>query len=190
VDVHDLMVRVSFKSRVLMEQQQPGSGATGFTWAQLSPVTGKRMQALREPLLRALLFSRAAPLPALLQADAAFQRGFEARGPQDGERRSLRDLGLTRRPFKHPLSFLIHPESSGGLPPLVRSYVYRRFGEVLTGADQSPEFAHLSAADRRAILEILKATKPDFAKALAQDAHPGAAARPAGWGARAAHSPD
>jgi hypothetical protein len=180
VNVHDLMVRASFKSRVLMEQQQPGSGATGLTWEQLSPVTGRRMQALLEPLVRALLFSRAAPLPAPVEGDAAFQRGFEARGPRDGEGRSLRDLDLKTRLFKHPLSFLIYSESFDGLPPLVRSYVYRRLGEVLTGADQSPDFAHLSAADRQAIVEILKATKPDFVKALAQDGHPGAMLRPGG----------
>ncbi|HUE16779.1 MAG TPA: hypothetical protein VMR25_21565 [Planctomycetaceae bacterium] len=36
-------------------------------------------------------------------------------------------------------------------------------GEILSGADTSPEFARLSAADRRAIVEILKETKPGLA---------------------------
>jgi len=31
---------------------------------------------------------------------------------------------------------------------------------VLSGKDQSPKFAHLSGGDRRAILEILRDTKP------------------------------
>ena len=38
--------------------------------------------------------------------------------------------------------------------------------EILRGDDASERFAHLSAADRAAILEILVATKPDFAGAL------------------------
>jgi hypothetical protein len=37
--------------------------------------------------------------------------------------------------------------------------------EVLSGFDQSREFTHLSASDRRAILEILRDTKPDLAAA-------------------------
>ena len=34
--------------------------------------------------------------------------------------------------------------------------------EVLTGADKSTAFEHLTTADRTAILEILGDTKPDF----------------------------
>jgi hypothetical protein len=33
---------------------------------------------------------------------------------------------------------------------------------VLSSQDQSPSFAHLSAADRTAILEILRDTLPDL----------------------------
>jgi hypothetical protein len=33
----------------------------------------------------------------------------------------------------------------------------------LSGTDQGPAFAHLSASDREAILAILQDTKPDFA---------------------------
>jgi hypothetical protein len=43
--------------------------------------------------------------------------------------------------------------------------VYARLRAVLTGADQSDDFADLSAEDRRAILEILMDTKPDFSGA-------------------------
>ena len=37
-----------------------------------------------------------------------------------------------------------------------------RFREVLTGTDKSPDFAHLTGEDRKAILEILHDTKTDF----------------------------
>jgi hypothetical protein len=49
---------------------------------------------------------------------------------------------------------------------VIKDYVYRRFREILTGEDKTKEFAHLSAADRQAILEILKETKPAFASVL------------------------
>lgn len=45
---------------------------------------------------------------------------------------------------------------------------YQKLHEVLTGKDQSKDYAHLTAADRKAILEILQATRkglPDFFQA-------------------------
>jgi hypothetical protein len=42
---------------------------------------------------------------------------------------------------------------------MVRDRVYRRLWEVLSGDGEQPKFAHLSQEDRRAIFEILLATK-------------------------------
>jgi hypothetical protein len=47
-----------------------------------------------------------------------------------------------------------------GLPGPAKEYVYRRLWEVLSGKDRSPELADLTMADRRAIVDILRATKP------------------------------
>jgi hypothetical protein len=52
------------------------------------------------------------------------------------------------------------------LPALVKQYVYQRMIEVLNGTDHTQDFNHLSAGDRKAILEILTDTKPDFAQEL------------------------
>lgn len=38
----------------------------------------------------------------------------------------------------------------------------RSLREVLTGKESGPDFTHLSAEDRRAILEILRDTKADL----------------------------
>jgi hypothetical protein len=53
-----------------------------------------------------------------------------------------------------------HTESFDALPEPAKGYVYHRLLQALSGQDQSPDFARLSTADRRAILEILLATKP------------------------------
>ena len=74
--------------------------------------------------------------------------------------RSLRDFDLKTRIFKYPCSYLIYNEAFDSLPVQAREYVYHRLFEVLTGRDQSPAFARLSGDTRRAILEILLATKP------------------------------
>jgi hypothetical protein len=87
------------------------------------------------------------------------------RGPRDGGGRSLREFDLRRRLFTYPCSYLIYSAAFDGLPGPVKDYVLQRLWDVLTGKDTSPEFAHLSAADRQAIREILLATKsnlPDY----------------------------
>jgi hypothetical protein len=115
-----------------------------------------------ERLLQAMLFSGAVPLTAPIQGTSSFATEFSARGPQDTSGRSLRDFDLKTRLFRYPLSYLIYSKAFDGLPQPVKTYVYQRLREVLNGADKSPAFAHLSAADRKAILEILTETKPDF----------------------------
>jgi hypothetical protein len=42
----------------------------------------------------------------------------------------------------------------------VKTYVLAKIHGVLTGKDESKAFSHLSAEDRKAILEILSETKP------------------------------
>ena len=64
--------------------------------------------------------------------------------------------------FKYPCSYLIYSPSFAALPTEVRDYVLRRMWEVLTGKDTSEKFAHLSPADRDAVLEILRDTLPDL----------------------------
>ncbi len=46
----------------------------------------------------------------------------------------------------------------------MKGYVLRRVYDVLTGKENGDDFAHLSDADRKAILEILRETKPDLPK--------------------------
>ena len=46
------------------------------------------------------------------------------------------------------------------MPALARDAVYARMWEVLSGRDKQPRYRVLSLADRRAVVEILRATKP------------------------------
>jgi hypothetical protein len=46
------------------------------------------------------------------------------------------------------------------MPGPAKEFIYRRLFEVLSGRERGPEFASLSGDDRRAVLEILVATKP------------------------------
>ena len=60
--------------------------------------------------------------------------------------------------FKYPCSFLIYTDGFKQLPSGVMSQVKKRLVEVLSGEDESKEFAHLSAKDRTAIKSILEET--------------------------------
>ena len=100
-------------------------------------------------------------LAATLKGTSSFAEEFPERGPRDRHGRSLRDLDLTGRMFKYPCSYLIYSASYQTLPKEAKDYLEARLWEVLIGSDRSHDFAHLSAADRRAIGEILIDTLPN-----------------------------
>jgi hypothetical protein len=109
-----------------------------------------------------LLFVDEAPLPSAVRGASGFAAEFAARGPRDAKGRSLRDLDLERRLLRYPCSYMVYSEAFDTLPPAAKSALYDRMWEILAGQDKDPVYARLSAADRRAIIEILRATKKDL----------------------------
>ena len=164
VDIHNLIIHANYKLRSLLTRFRPGRFTAASHWNDLPAPLQCHFVELLEPLIRGVLMVDAAPLPHPMRGSAGFVRSFVARGPSDAQGRSLRDLDLDTRLFKYPLSFLIYSEGFADLPVAAKEYVYRRLEQILTGRDGSPTFAKLSGSDRRAILEILRATKPDFVR--------------------------
>lgn len=121
-----------------------------------------RADSSAESLVRALLFAGEARLTSAVKGSPKFVADFVAAGPRDAKGRSLRDLDLTTRLLKYPLSYLIYSEGFDGLPAKTKAYVARRLADILSGQDAAPEFAALTPADRQAIVEILRDTKPGF----------------------------
>jgi len=121
---------------------------------------GRPLDQAVAQLVDYLLFVDEAPLPGPIAGTSGFAAKFSASGPRDSRGRSLRDLDLQRRLLKYPCSYLIYSEAFDGMPPEARSAVYARLWEVLSGRDLSERYNALSAADRQAILEILRETKP------------------------------
>jgi hypothetical protein len=124
--------------------------------------TQRRIESAGEQLVRYLLFSGEMKLAAPVAGTSGFAREFAARGPFDSKGRSLRQFDLKTRLFKYPCSYLIYSRAFAELPGEVKDHVFRRLTEVLCGQDTSEPFAHLSAADRKAVLEILRETVPGF----------------------------
>ena len=115
-----------------------------------------------DAFLRCLLFTEEATLTAPVEGSPDFVRDFAAAGPRDHLGRSLRDLDLRTRLFKYPCSFLILNPAFDALPAPIRDSILTRLHAILTGTDKDPQFAKIADADRRAILEILRETKPNL----------------------------
>lgn len=123
--------------------------------------TIRRVKTACEPLVEYLLFAGETKLTSPITGSSNFAEEFPQRGPRDAKGRSLRDLDLKTRLLRYPLSYLIYSPTFDGLPDLAKQHVYQRLWAVLSGTDTTEEFAHLSSEDRQAILEIVRATKPN-----------------------------
>jgi hypothetical protein len=109
-----------------------------------------------------MLFVGEAPLTSRMTGTSGFAEAFSTRGPSDATGRSLRQLDLIARLMRYPCSYLIYSEQFDRLPDDAKDAVYRRLWVVLSGTDRDARYRHLSAPDRRAIVEILRDTKPQL----------------------------
>jgi len=161
-DAHNYITRANFLTRQATHYQQSLNRELGEPEDRVWDSTKSRIKNAGEPLVEYLLFSEEAKLTSPIRGTSGFAEEFVQRGPRDSRGRSLRDFDLATRLFKYPCSYLVYSPSFAALPPEVKTYVSRRMHEVLSGRDTSTKFAHLSAADRQAIREILDETLPSW----------------------------
>jgi len=150
----NLLIRIGWDARIA---QHDGALVT----------QGAQLNAEIDELVAYMLFGDEAPLRQPVAGVSGFSKTFQQRGPRDKQGRSLRDFDLQTRLFRYPLSYMIYSPAFDGLPGLVRDRIYRRLYEILTGQDSSASVGglslkNLSADDRRAILEIVRETKPNL----------------------------
>lgn len=151
--MHNLITLANYQARIAIYRAEQKVVAD----AQNPPPDYRKTA---EDLLRYLLFTNEALLTDQVRGTTSYARDFAALGPRDHRGRSLRDFDLHTRIFRYPCSYLIYSEDWDGLPAPAKDYLYHRLHQVLTGEDQSADFAQLSTADRKAILDILLDTKP------------------------------
>lgn len=161
-EAHNRLTRANFQTRQALHEQAELNKAFNEPANTRSESITKRIHWACEPVVKYLLFCDEAKLTEPVAGTSGFTKEFAARGPFDAKKRSLREFDLKTRLFKYPLSYAIYSKPFDGLPAEAKERVYRRLWEVLTGQDTSKEFAHLSADDRRAVIEILRDTRPDL----------------------------
>lgn len=162
VGVHNRIARAALETRCALHYQNELNKALNEKPGTRYDSVRSRIASASDDLVKAMLFCEEAALTDPISGTAEFAKEFAARGPFDKKGRSLRQFDLKTRLFKYPCSYLIYSEAFDRLPAEVRELALRRLYSVLTGSNSDKTFAHLTPADRRAILEILRDTKPSL----------------------------
>ena len=179
--IKNLITRLNYKARTWLasptagENPDPagnsgpahGTKSTAMSddqaYAAASAQTHTRIRGMVEQLVRAMLFTDAVTYPNPLSGTSGYDKWFASQGPRDAKGRSLREFDLQTRLFKYPLSYVIYSDAFDALPSYVKSQVYQRLHAILSGEDHSAAYSKLTAEQRKSILDILTATKSDFA---------------------------
>lgn len=127
-----------------------------------------RRSDAEDQLLRYLLCVDEAALAEPISGNSGYREWYERQGPFDSQGRSLRQLDLRTRLFKYRLSPLIYSRAWEGLPEAVRMRLETRLWEILSGDDDAEEFRVIPADERRAVLEMLRDTKPNLPECFRQ----------------------
>lgn len=144
----NLITRIGWQTRVAL--------------ADGAPDAARSIEAAAVDFVDYLLFVDEPRLPAPVKGASGFAERFSGLGPRDSKGRSLRELDLQTRVLKYPCSYLIYSPAFDALPAESKSAIYARVRDVLSGKATGARYQRLAAADRQAILEILRDTKPDF----------------------------
>ena len=156
--MHNLITEESFETRIALYDSEHKDADNAAAQAEAKA----KYRRTAEELVRYLLFTNETRLDGPVRGTSAFAKDFASLGPNDRKGRSLRDFDLRTRIFRYPCSYLIYSADWDAMPGQAKSYIYQRLYEVLTGKDQSADFARLGHEERKAILEILLETKPDL----------------------------
>ena len=144
----NLITRIGWEAR--LASSQPSADAN------------TRVNDAAKDLVDYMLFVDEAPLVGPVRGGAGFADVFTAQGPRDSKGRSLREFDLRRRLFRYPCSYMVYTPAFDRLPQGAKDAVYARLWEVLSGREKAPRYRTLTLADRQAIVEILRDTKPEL----------------------------
>jgi hypothetical protein len=125
------------------------------------PGDGREIEDIVNRTADYMLFVDEASIPAPITGASGFAEAFGRLGPRDAKGRTLRELDLTRRLFRYPCSFMIYSAQFEQLPTPAKTALYRRLWTILSAKAGDARYKRLSAVDRQAIVEIIRATKTD-----------------------------
>jgi hypothetical protein len=160
VHLMNLLTRIGADARILAHDATAGRDATRPA-AGNEATPQQQLAPLAREIVDYMLFVDEAPLQTVTGSNG-FAAAFSARGPRDSKGRSLRDFDLQRRLMRYPCSYMIYSPAFDGLPAAAKDAIYARMWAVLSGGEPTPKYRRLTAADRAAVIEILRNTKGDL----------------------------
>jgi hypothetical protein len=158
--MHNLLTQANYETRLALAQ--------GGQSDRLSDESRARIEQAGERILEYMLFRHEAPLDGPVQGTTRFSAEFSRGGPRDSRGRSLRELQLKTRLFRYPCSYLVYSPAFDDLPQEMRSYLWMRLEQILSGREPNEPYASMAESERAAVLEILRDTKPEFKARLAR----------------------
>jgi hypothetical protein len=114
-------------------------------------------------VVRYLLLVDEAPLDHPTNGKSAFADWYQAHRKKDAAGRSLYDLDLATRLFRHRISPLVQSQMVQNLPAELKQSLFRRLNNVLTGNEELKGYT-ISEADRQATLAVVRATVANWPK--------------------------
>lgn len=156
------LARAGMETRMALHYEREINKALGRPAGEQSESARSRIRSACDAAVGYMLLRDEVKLTGRIEGTSSFAADFAARGPRDAKGRSLRDLDLETRLFRHPCSYLIHSRAFDSLPAEAKGHIYRRLWEILNDRDTAKSPIRLAPEDRAAILEILRATKRDL----------------------------
>ena len=133
----NLLTRLGWETRVALAEAR-----ADFSRGELDELV--------DDVARYLLFVDEPALPSPVRGVSKFAEVFAAAGPRDRAGRSLRDLDLQTRLFKHRCSYMVYSPAVAALPAEARAALFRRMKELLKGRGDT------------AVMEMLDETLPGW----------------------------
>ncbi|MEM9081483.1 MAG: hypothetical protein AAGC74_12415 [Verrucomicrobiota bacterium] len=161
--VHNTLISAHLNARYLLHQNAIMRTNLAEPTEQLGEVYKRALSSYADHILDALLFKNEFLIPDDgPEGHPDYQKAFLSRAKRASNHRSLRDLQLYERLFKHRCSYLIHSDPFTHLPPLLKNLTLTKLHSILTHPGQHPDHPHLSQSERKKILTILTDTLPNF----------------------------
>jgi hypothetical protein len=121
-----------------------------------------RRSDVEDRLLRYLLLAGTPRWTSPVSGTGDFARWFQRQGPRTTDGRSLRQLDLSDRLFRHRLSHLVYSPQLAALPEAPRGRLGRRLQAVLAGRAAGGLERLLTPGQRADVRDILAATREDL----------------------------
>jgi hypothetical protein len=161
--VHNLITRANYETRQAVALDEAMNQALERPAEYRSENTQRRIASAANALAEALLLIDEPKFEDAVSGTSGFREIFQTMGPVSSNGQSLRQLDLTERLFRYPLSFLIYTPEFQQLPAEVMGPVKERLRvELSDGGIEGVRRGLVQQSSRPEIRQILSDTLPGW----------------------------